>query len=144
MYAESPDKTEVACAVSFVPTFDPIAPQDMFAVVEDEQPESASLLGPGSDFHFIFLVDRSGSMGMYGRMSIAQNALNLFMRSLPEGCTFSIISFGSPTFSPLFVGQYYQEYNDGTRDAAIEEIARMSPNFGGTDILSPLQAAQSN
>ena len=116
----------------------------MFAVVEDEQPESANLLGPGSDFHFIFLVDRSGSMGMYGRMSIAQNALNLFMRSLPEGCTFSIISFGSPTFSPLFDGQYYQEYNDGTRDAAIEEIARMSPNFGGTDILSPLQAAQSS
>ena len=66
------------------------------------------------------------------------------MRSLPEGCTFSIISFGSPTFSPLFDEQYYQEYNDETRDAAIGEIVQMSPNFGGTDILSPLQAAQSS
>ena len=63
-------------------------------VVEDEEPE-ATAGTPGSAFHFIFLVDRSGSMRSQGRMEAAKNALTLFIRSLPEGCIFSIISFGS-------------------------------------------------
>jgi len=46
---------------SFVPTFDPKNPQE-FAEVSTETPESATLQ-KGKDFHFIFVVDRSGSMG---------------------------------------------------------------------------------
>ena len=39
-YAESPDGTgEIACTASLVPTFDPVAPQDAFSVVNDEKPE---------------------------------------------------------------------------------------------------------
>ena len=34
-------------------------------------------------------------MGMNGRMEIAREALSIFIRSLPAGCKFSIISFGS-------------------------------------------------
>ena len=63
LYAETPDGKEVACTVSLVPTFEPLAPQDAFVVVKDEKPESIKL-GSGSDFHFIFVVDRSGSMGL--------------------------------------------------------------------------------
>ena len=68
-YAETADGNEVACSVSLVPTFEPIAPQDALEVVEDEKPE-AMKLGHGSDFHFIFIVDRSGSM-IGRRMTIA-------------------------------------------------------------------------
>lgn len=60
--------------------------------MKDEKPESSTLF-EGSNFHFIFLIDRSGSMGTI-RMKIAKDALTLFMRSLPPGCSFSIISFG--------------------------------------------------
>ena len=50
----------------------------------------------GSDkFHFIFLVDRSGSMNNFGRIERARDALTIFIRSLPVGCRFSILSFGS-------------------------------------------------
>ena len=68
IYAESPDRTgEVACAVSLVPTFDK-SNKDEFSLVKDEKPKSMKVLGEGSDFHFIFLVDRSGSMGIHNRM----------------------------------------------------------------------------
>ena len=75
-------------------------------------------------------------------MWIAREALTLFMRSLPEGCTFSIVSFGDPEHKPLYDNIYYLEYTDGTRDAAIKEILKMSANFGGTNILKPLKAVQ--
>ena len=48
---------------------------------------------PGIGFHFIFIVDCSASM--HGRrVDIAKEALDLFVRSLPLGCSFSIIEFG--------------------------------------------------
>ena len=50
----------------------------------------------GSDkFHFIFLVDRSSSMNNFDRIERARDALTIFIRSLPFGCRFSILSFGS-------------------------------------------------
>ena len=61
LYTETEDGNEVACSVSLVPTFEPVSPQDAFQVVKDEKPESTKL-GDGKDFHFIFIVDRSGSM----------------------------------------------------------------------------------
>ena len=54
------------------------------------------MLGSGQDYHFIFIVDRSGSMKFEpgNRMAKARDVLDLFLRSLPSGCHFSIISFG--------------------------------------------------
>lgn len=43
---------------------------------------------------FIFIVDRSGSMGTK-KMEMTKEALKLFIQSLPPGCMFEIISFGS-------------------------------------------------
>ena len=42
----------------------------------------------------MFIVDRSYSMLSHKRMHIAKEALDIFVRSLPQGCTFTIISFG--------------------------------------------------
>ena len=93
-YVENAAKNEVACIASLAPTFEPPAPQEAMEVLDDEQPEAISL-SQGSDFHFFFLVDRSGSMQFQGRMQSAIDALKLFVRSLPIGCCFSVISFGS-------------------------------------------------
>ena len=62
-YAEDPDGSgEIACSATLVPTFDKsIALENAFNVVQGEKPESISL-SEGSDYHFIFLIDRSGSM----------------------------------------------------------------------------------
>ena len=77
------------------------------------------MLSKGSDFHFIFLVDRSGSMQMRGRMDIAKEALTLFMRSLPEGCMFSVISFGHYSQSKEFENI---RYDDNEKESAIKKI----------------------
>ena len=52
---------EVACQISFVPTFEPQDPQSAPKVVEDEIPDESDI----TDFSkmiFTFIIDRSGSM----------------------------------------------------------------------------------
>ena len=82
---------EYACMASFVPTFEPN--QTTNFVVSQEAPEEAELT-KGEEFCFIFLVDRSGSMSGR-RMEITKEALKLFIQSLPIGCTFAILGFGT-------------------------------------------------
>ena len=71
------------------------------------------------------------------RIKMARDALILFMRSLPEGCSFSVISFGG-RFSPLLENAPYQTYDDETRNNAISLIEKFQADFGGTKILEPL------
>ena len=62
IYAKSPSfPNEVACSVSFVPTFEPPAPQERFEVLDDDDPVVTDLIKP-ENLHFIFLLDRSNSM----------------------------------------------------------------------------------
>ena len=84
----------VACSASFVSTFDTVMYE--FLLSEDEKPEQ-QILGSGADYHFIFIVDRSGSMSWESGRKIknAKQAMDLFIRSLPKDCKFSVISFGS-------------------------------------------------
>ena len=93
LYARSPDSDDYAVQISLTQTFDQVQPQDFFEVVEDEKPRQVQLSN-GADFHFIFIVDRSFSMKARRRMDLAKDALNIFIRSLPVDCKFSIISFG--------------------------------------------------
>ena len=98
----------------------------------------------GDEVHeFVFLVDRSGSMGHGGRSQQARpidqcrNALQLFLRSLPEGCLFNIVGFGS-TFTKLFSSS--SAYNAANLDEASRHVAAIDSNMGGTEILQPLKA----
>lgn len=54
---------EVAVVSAVVPTFEAVAPQDFFEVLqgEDESPYQDEAWS-GEDFHFMFIIDRSGSM----------------------------------------------------------------------------------
>lgn len=82
---------EVACMACVAPTFvQPV--RDQTAELTNEQPDEVPV-SDGADFHFIFLVDRSGSMEGLS-IEITKEALSIFLRSLPPDCNFSILSFG--------------------------------------------------
>ena len=84
---------------------------------------------------FVFLVDRSGSMsGSY--IESASQTLVLFLKSVPPGCTFNIIGFGS-RFTSLFPNAV--PYNQENLDVAIRHAENLNADLGGTELLSPLQ-----
>ena len=84
---------------------------------------------------FIFVVDRSGSMDGSYIMS-ASETLVLFLKSIPEGCCFNIISFGS-RYEAFFPSS--MPYNQETMEKATEFAEAMRADFGGTELLAPLQ-----
>lgn len=90
-----------------------------------------------SRHEFIFIIDCSGSMGGE-RIDSARNALLVFMRSLPPGCYFNIIRFGSH-FELLFP-EGSREYGEESLKAACELQKQLGADMGGTEILEPLKA----
>ena len=84
---------------------------------------------------FVFVVDRSDSMGGR-RMAGAKTTLLLFLKSLPEGCFFNVVGFGS-SFENLF--EKSQPYNDENLKKATDLAQKMTANLCGTEILQPLQ-----
>ena len=85
---------------------------------------------------FIFLVDRSGSMSG-GFINSARETLILFLKSLPEGCNFNIIGFGS-SYEKLFPAVSVP-YSQETLDKATQHAQGMQANLGGTELLQPLE-----
>ncbi|XP_071216064.1 von Willebrand factor A domain-containing protein 5A-like isoform X7 [Salvelinus alpinus] len=93
---------------------------------------------------FLFVVDRSGSMscsmhngsGAQDRIGSARDTLLLLLKSLPMGCYFNIIGFGSSyeSFFPKSV-----EYSQKTMDEALQKVKAMRADLGGTEILQPLK-----
>lgn len=84
----------------------------------------------------IFVIDRSGSMSG-SRIQQAKEALLLFLKSLPPGCYFNVVGFGS-NFEVLFE-EGSREYCEETLKVACEHQKRMDANLGGTEILQPLK-----
>ena len=83
----------------------------------------------------IFVVDRSGSMGG-PYIKSASETLVLFLKSIPEGCYFNIVSFGS-RYESFFASS--QPYNQETMEKAITYAEKMQADFGGTELLAPLK-----
>ncbi len=84
---------------------------------------------------FIFVVDRSGSMsGKY--IKEAAETLMLFLKSLPEACSFNIVGFGS-RFEKLFPESV--PYNQSNLDKAITHTEELKADLGGTRLYSPLE-----
>ena len=87
----------------------------------------------------IFLIDRSRSMGHSSPESPIQSVRDtmiLFLKSLPAGCHFNIIGFGS-TFTSLFHSSV--PYNQTFLDQALRHVESMQADFWGTKLLPPLQ-----
>ncbi|XP_070399515.1 von Willebrand factor A domain-containing protein 5A isoform X5 [Nothobranchius furzeri] len=97
-----------------------------------------------SSGEFVFLMDRSGSMGRsinYSnphetRITSARDTLLLLLKSLPMGCYFNIYSFWSK-FIQMFPESV--KYNRKTMEEAMKKVQEMGANLGGTEILQPLQ-----
>ncbi|XP_062417039.1 von Willebrand factor A domain-containing protein 5A-like [Pungitius pungitius] len=84
---------------------------------------------------FVFLLDRSGSMGGE-RIKNARDTLLLLLKSVPLGCYFNIYSFGS-SFEHIFPKS--EEYNQKTMEEALKKVEKMEADLGGTEILEPLK-----
>ncbi|XP_027136345.1 von Willebrand factor A domain-containing protein 5A isoform X2 [Larimichthys crocea] len=93
---------------------------------------------------FVFLLDRSGSMGcptnnskqQETRIGSARDTLLLLLKSLPMGCYFNIYSFGS-SYEHIFPNSV--EYNQKTMVKALKKVKEMKADLGGTELLKPLK-----
>ncbi|CAB4415908.1 unnamed protein product [Rhizophagus irregularis] len=83
----------------------------------------------------IFVVDRSGSMGIEPMKKAAQ-ALELLLHSLSEDCYFNVVSFGS-RYDPLFPKS--QLYSETSLSKALNLAQTMTANYGGTEVFSALK-----
>ncbi|KAJ3101739.1 hypothetical protein HDU97_001089 [Phlyctochytrium planicorne] len=85
----------------------------------------------------VVLVDRSGSMeGM--KIKQAASALEIFLKSIPAGCFFNIIGFGS-SHQMLFPKS--KEYGPDSLKQASKHLASLQADLGGTEIESAVKAA---
>jgi len=95
------------------------------------------LSGNGSDYHFFLIVDRSASMSFSKRMIVAKEAMELFLRSLPADCKFSILSYGSQWEAMMYQESDTMTNDDETREYALAQIKLMIPNMGKQISLIP-------
>lgn len=135
-------KNEVAVMFSAVPCFKEamLEPQEVIHENENDLEEMNEWADP-KEFHYTFIVDRSGSM--YGaRIATTKKALKLFMQSLRIGCTFSIYSFGCYFKKMKINGEEDEiEYNELTLSMALEEIEKFDADMGTTNMADPIKAA---
>ncbi|KAJ5070681.1 von willebrand factor a domain-containing protein 5a [Anaeramoeba ignava] len=83
----------------------------------------------------IFVVDQSGSMSG-DRIEYTKLCLLKAMEKLPKSCFVNIVSFGS-TYSALFEKSVLN--NDANNKTIVDYIQKISANFGGTQLYSPLR-----
>jgi Ca-activated chloride channel family protein len=86
---------------------------------------------------FVFIVDRSGSMGGPS-IEQARTALLVALRSLESGDRFNVIGFGS-SYELMFKESV--AYSQSSLDDAGRKIAAMQADLGGTEMLKPLTHA---
>jgi hypothetical protein len=116
---------ELVAQLSFIPK----AKEE--TATEDSDDED---IAPGE---FIFVIDRSGSMGFgSNRIEIAKQALTLFLRSIPPRSKFDIVSFGSH-YESMFGGSI--DYSQDTLQEAINKVAMFDSDFGGTELFQPMK-----
>nr|CUU99416.1 hypothetical transcript [Hymenolepis microstoma] len=95
---------------------------------------------PQSNVEIVFVIDRSGSMDG-DPIRQASESLLILLKSLPMGCRFQVIGFGS-THSLLFPEpQYNTEENT---NKALEYQRNLEADMGGTEVLPVLKAIYSS
>ncbi|XP_040585948.1 von Willebrand factor A domain-containing protein 5A isoform X2 [Mesocricetus auratus] len=106
-------------------------------------PDLPEVEGSKACGEFVFLVDRSGSMGSglsyrndsQSRIEAAKETLLLLLKSLPMGCYFNIYGFGS-SYEKFFPESV--KYTQETMEKAVKRVKDLKADLGGTEILTPL------
>jgi len=120
VYIESsPQYNTTAIMLSFVPDF------------------SLDLLNTDAKTEFIFIIDRSGSMEGE-KIKQLQQAMSLIIDLIPSDSLLNIIGFGE-SFSALFDGGSQNISDINVRNITQEYINSIEADFGGTEILKPLE-----
>jgi len=99
--------------------------------VEDEPRREMKKAG-GKEI--VFVLDCSGSMEG-DSIQEAKKALEICLKSLDEGTYFNIYRFGSD-FQHIF--QVPERYTSGSLEKALDYLAKVSADLGGTEVLKPL------
>ena len=89
---------------------------------------------PPPPSEFVFLIDCSASMNPFIDGVIA--TLITSIKSLPEGCYFNLIAFGS-NYRQLF--QESSEYSKTSVKYAVDFANQLKASLGGTELLPPLK-----
>jgi hypothetical protein len=84
----------------------------------------------------IFIADRSGSME--DNVGTLISALQVFLRSIPVGCMFNILSFGSHY---EFLWPKSKLYGKESLAEATQYVSKFDAEFGGTETLKAVTAA---
>ncbi|KAF2731039.1 hypothetical protein EJ04DRAFT_584404 [Polyplosphaeria fusca] len=87
----------------------------------------------------IFIADRSGSMG--GNIPTLIAALQVFLKSIPIGCMFNILSFGS---NHEFLWSESKLYGQDTLAESIRYVNKFAADFGGTETFAAVRACVEN
>lgn len=93
---------------------------------------------PQQQPEIVFLCDRSGSMGLQGRINNLRFALQLFLKSLTPGIKFNICGFGSRF---QFIFPESRPYNAENLAMAMAHAESMNADLGGTEMMDPLVQA---
>ncbi|CAH0002887.1 unnamed protein product [Clonostachys byssicola] len=94
---------------------------------------------PSETPEMVFLCDRSGSMywGQNQKMPNLQNALNIFLRSLPVGVKFNICCFGTRYD---FLWPESRAYEEASLEEAFKHVGTFNEtDYGGTEMCDPLE-----
>ncbi|XP_069106666.1 von Willebrand factor A domain-containing protein 5A-like isoform X2 [Argopecten irradians] len=89
-----------------------------------------------TEAEFVFVIDCSGSMGG-DRIAKAKETVLLLLKSLPVGCFFNVVAFGS-SFKWWFTSS--MKYDENSLEEALKLQKVLDANLGGTEILRPLES----
>ncbi|KAF2501545.1 hypothetical protein BU16DRAFT_450819, partial [Lophium mytilinum] len=85
----------------------------------------------------VFIADRSGSMSG-SSMKTLISALQVFLKSLPVGVRFNILSFGS---HHELLWPQSKLYSQDALDEAMKYVGKFSADFGGTETFAAIKEA---
>ncbi|KAI0972960.1 von Willebrand factor type A domain-containing protein [Xylaria arbuscula] len=93
---------------------------------------------PFNPCEVVFIVDRSGSME--GKMDTVIQAMSTMLKSLHTSVKFNICSFGG---YHSFLWPRSRPYNEATLEEALTHVDSLGADFGGTEMLAPVEATLS-